>query len=171
MGSKCNSSYKLAKDLLRREDGSHRKAFDPYVHASVTVSLDDSEPFGGTTEHTPRWEIRFDPETPESLTWDEVFSLKERYQRDHLDQDFSAWLNQFAKSAKLKGTVDTVGELIERLDWFEKLQAFAKLQDRAFLKTAVFRMLRLKCEGGDERLQVQLMSLVGAAIVEPSAEA
>jgi len=160
MGYKCNSSYKAAKDILRRDDGSHRRAFDPYVHAAVSITLDDSEPFGGTTEHTPRWEIRFDPETPESLTWNEVFSLKDRYRRDHLDQDFRTWLDQFAKSAKQKGAVGTAAELMERLDWFEKLQAFAGLQDRAFLKTAVFRMLRLKCEAGDQRLLDQLMSLV-----------
>lgn len=160
MGYKCNSSYKAAKDLLRRDDGSHRRAFDPYVHAAVSITLDDSEPFGGATENTPRWDIRFDPETPESFTWDEIFSLKERYRRDHLDQDFRTWLDQFAKSAKLKGAVGTVADLMERLNWFEKLQAFTGLQDRAFLKTAVFRMLRLKCEAGDKRLLDQLMSLV-----------
>lgn len=162
MGHKCNSSYKAAKDLLRREDGSHRTAFDPYSHAAVSISLDQSEPFGGTTGHTPRWEIQFDPDTPESLTWDEIFSLKERYRRDHLDQDFRTWLDQFAKSAKLRGAVGNVADLLERLDWFEKLQAFMGLQDRAFLKTAVFRMLKLKCEAGDERLLAQLMSLVAA---------
>jgi hypothetical protein len=160
MGHKCNSSYKAAKDLLRRKDGSHRTAFDPYAHAAVSISLDHSEPFGGTRENTPRWDIQFVPNTPESVTWDEIFSLKERYRRDHLDRDFRAWLDQFAKSAKLRGAVANVADLLERLDWFEKLQGFMGLQDRAFLKTAVFRMLRLKCEAGDGRLLAQLMSLV-----------
>lgn len=170
MGHKCNSSYKAAKDLLRRDDGSHRKAFDPYVHAAVSISLDDSEPFGGATEHTPRWEVRFDPNSPEATTWDEIFSLKQRYGRDHLDPEFRNWLEQFAKSAKFKGAVGTPEDLVERLDWFEKLQAFAGLQDRAFLKAAVFRMLRLKCEAGDRRLLDHLMSLVAPVVALPAVE-
>lgn len=170
MGYKCNSSYKAAKDLLRRDDGSHRRAFDPYVHVAVSISLDDSDPFGGASEHTPRWEIQFNPNTPEANTWDEIFSLKERYRRDHLDPDFRSWLDQFAKSAKQKGVVESEADLVERLDWFEKLQDFAGLQDRAFLKRAVFRMLRLKCEAGDQRLLDLLLSLLAPVAVLPAAE-
>lgn len=170
MGHKCNSSYKAAKDLLRRDDGSPRKAFDPYAHDAVRISLDESTPFGGATEHTPRWEVRFVPNSPEATTWDEIFSLKLRYERDHLDPEFRNWLDQFAKSAKAKGVVGTTKDLVERLDWFEKLQAFAGLQDRAFLKTAVFRMLRLKCEAGDRRLVDLLMSLVAPAVALPVVE-
>ena len=43
MGHKCNSGYKGASDLLRRDDGSRRVAFDPYNHGAVRVSLDASQ--------------------------------------------------------------------------------------------------------------------------------
>lgn len=170
MGPKCNTNYKLAKDLLRREDGTRRVAFDPYVKSAVEISLDDSEPFGGSTENTPRWEVSFKPDSPCSTTWDEIFLLKLRYRRDRLDPSFRSWLDLFAKSARRKG-VQSEAALIDALRWFEQLQVDAELQGQAFLKAAVFRMLRLKCEGGNQRLLDQLMSLVAPAAALPAAEA
>lgn len=170
MGSKCNTNYKLAKDLLRREDGTRRVAFDPYVPSAVGISLDDSEPFGGSTENTPRWEISFQPDSPRTTTWDEIFSLKLRYGRDRLDPSFRNWIDLFAKSARRKG-VQTEAALIDALGWFEQLQVDAGLHGQAFLKAAVFRMLRLKCESGNQRLLDQLMSLVAPPVALPAAEA
>jgi hypothetical protein len=161
MGHKCNSSYKLATDLLRREDGSRRKAFDPYNHTHVTVSLDDSDPFGGATENTPNWKIRFDPDTVEVPTWDEVFCVRDRYRRDHLDQSFRGWLDLFAKVARRDGVqADSNADLVAALQRLEDLFTDSGLQDRAFLKAAVFRMLRRHCQAGHQRLLDQLRTLV-----------
>lgn len=161
MGQRCNSRYKLASDLLRRTDGSRRVAFDPYAHHALSISLDGSDPFGGSTEHTPRWEIRFAPDTPAVSTWDEVFAVRERYRSDHLDPDFSKWLRLFARWVQVAtlptGTDD---ELISALQRYEECWAESGVQDRAFLKAAVFRMLRSHCEAGDERLKEQLRDLV-----------
>jgi hypothetical protein len=161
MGHKCNSSYKLANDLLRCADGSRRVAFDPYNHANVSVLLDDSAPFDGTTENTPRWVIRFAPESPAVPTWDEVFSVRERYRRDHLDPSFANWLGLFGKWARREGLgADTDQALVAALRRYEELWAESGLQDRAFLKAAVFRMLRRHCEAGHQRLMAQLRNLV-----------
>jgi hypothetical protein len=161
MGHKCNSSYKLASDLLRRGDGSRRVAFDPYDHTNVSVSLDDSEPFDGATENTPKWEIRFDPETLALPTWDEVFSVRERYRRDHLDPSYRGWLDLFARFVRGAGVrVDSDEALVAALRRIEDLHKDSGLQDRAFLKAAVFRMLRAHCEKGHRRLLVQLRNLV-----------
>jgi hypothetical protein len=161
MGHKCNSSYKLASDLLRRVDGSRRVAFDPYNHEQIGVSLDDSDPFNGLTEHTPNWSIRFDPETPEVPTWDEVFSVRVRYRRDHLDPSFSNWLGLFGKWARREGLpINTDEALVEAIKRYETLWVDNGMQDRAFLKAAVFRMLRRHCEAGHRRLIDYLLNLV-----------
>ncbi len=161
MGHKCNSSYKLAIDLLRRADGSRRVAFDPYNHAKVGILLDDSDPFEGVTQNTPRWQIRFDPETPAVPTWDEVFEVRERYRRDHLDPSFANWLGLFGKWARREGLqADTDEALVEALRRYEEFWAESEMQDRAFLKAAVFRMLRRHCEAGHERLLRQIRDLV-----------
>lgn len=166
MGHKCNSSYKLASDLLRRADGSRRVAFDPYNHTKVVVLLDDSDPFDGATENTPRWEIRFDPETPAVPTWDEVFSVRERYTRDHLDPSFANWLGLFGKWARIVGMqTDTDESLVAALRRYEELWAASGIQDRAFLKAAVFRMLRRHCEAGHQRLIEQIRNLVAPLTV------
>lgn len=164
MGHKCNSSYKLASDLLRRADGSRRVAFDPYNHTRIGVLLDDSDPFNGATEHTPNWSIRFDPETLEVPTWDEVFSVRERYRRDHLDPSFPSWLGLFGKWVRRAGLqINTDEALVEAIKRYETFWAESGVQDRAFLKAAVFRMLRLHCEAGHRRLIHQLRNLVAAA--------
>jgi hypothetical protein len=161
MGHKCNSSYKLAEDLLYDGSGRRRVAFDPYNHTTIRVVLDDSDPFDGATANTPRWVITFAPDTPAVQTWDEVFSIRERYRQSHLDRDFARWLAGFqswARSANLQADSDDM--LVDALRKYEEYWVASGIQDRAFLKAAVFRMLRRHCELGDERLREQLRDLV-----------
>jgi hypothetical protein len=161
MGHKCNSNYKHASDLLWRSDGSRRVAFDPYNHTQVGVSLDDSEPFHGATECTPNWAIRFDPETPEVATWDEVFAVRERYRRDNLDPSYANWLGLFGKWARRAGLpTDSNISLLAALRRYEEFWTDSGMQERAFLKAAVFRMLRRHCEAGHQRLLAQIRDLV-----------
>jgi hypothetical protein len=160
MGQKCNSRYKLANNLLRRGDGARRVAFDPYLHTTLSVSLDASDPFGGSTENTPNWDIQFVPDTPAVATWDEVFAVRDRYRRDHLDPDFSKWLRLFAMWVqRMALPTDTDGALVQALQRYEESWVEGGVHDRAFLKAAVFRMLRRHCESGHERLTEQLRSL------------
>lgn len=160
MGHKCNS-YKCAVDVLYDAGGGRRVVFDPYNHKRICVVLDESDPFDGSTPNTPRWTINFDPDAPAIPTWDAVFSIRERYQRDHLDEGYSAWLREFqnwARSADRDG--DTDANLLEALRRFEQYQAGNGMSGKAFLKAAVFRMLRLRCEQGHDRLKQQLRDLL-----------
>lgn len=164
MGHKCNSSYKLAQDMVRRADGSRRVAFDPYNHKKLTVSLEHSEPFGGTEEHLPKWDIRFDPDSAQVTTWDEVFSIRERYRRDHLDPSFRNWLALFAKVARRQRIQrDSDRAVVAMLRRLEELYFDSGLHDRGFLKAAMFRMLRMHCEAGHRRLLDELRTLVHPA--------
>lgn len=161
MGHKCNSRYKLASNLLRKADGSRRVAFDPYLEIALSVTLDGSDPFGGSTENTPDWDVQFLPDTPAVSTWDEVFAIRERYRRDHLDADFSKWLGTFARWVQImKLPTNTDGALVLALQRYEEIWGEGGVHDRAFLKAAVFRMLRRHCEAGHQRLKEQLRNLV-----------
>ena len=95
MGDRCNSSYKHRQDMLKRGDGTRRRAFDPYGIETVEISLDNSEPFAGADGRLPRWEIEFNRDNEEAGTWDEVFHIRERYKRDVLDRSFNNWLRGF----------------------------------------------------------------------------
>lgn len=165
MGHRCNSSYKLASDLLHGANGARRVAFDPYNHTSVSVVLDDSDPFGGTTEYTPDWAINFAPSCPEVETWDDVFSIRERYRRSNLDRDYERWLVDFqtyVRSASLPA--DTDDERVDALRRYEEYLAGCGIKDRAFLKAAVFRMLRHHCDQGHQRLKDQLRDLLAPLV-------
>lgn len=164
MGHKCNSRYKLASNLLRGSDGSRRVAFDPYLHQTLSLSLDGSNPFGGLTDNTPDWDIQFEPDTPAVSTWNEVFAVRQRYRRDHLDSNFSQWLGLFAKWVqRMELPTDTDDALIRALQRYEENWAEGGMHDRAFLKAAVYRMLRRHCEAGNARLIDQLRDLTVSA--------
>ena len=160
MGNKCNSKYKLAKDILRKEDGSRRRCFDPYNHGKVEISLDKSEPFAGTLgsvgEPLPKWIIEFEPNSEEVNTWDEVFCIRERYERDVLNADFNSYVTEFVgycQSQKFSKPLPvSKEELVEELEKYTFFQEYGGLNSKAFLKVAVFRMLYLHCKEGHQRL-------------------
>lgn len=171
MCHKCNSGYKLAADMVRRVDGTGRVAFDPYNHTRIQVLLDESDPFGGSTEILPNWRIRFLPETPEVSTWDDVFSVRERYRQDHLDDAYVPWIRQFAELARDRVRPYSDEKLIEALRWYEEAHRDPELEfhERAFLKAAVFRMLRQRCQQKHSRLLKLLRDLVAPPDAEPVA--
>ncbi len=161
MGHKCNANYKRTTDLLRHVDKTRRQVIDPYCHTAIVVSLINSDPFGGDHPMTPRWIIDFEPCTPAVATWDEVFKVRDRYQRSHLDRDYRSWLEQFSSYVIQSGlSADTDDDLIAALRNHEAIVGIAGWSDRAFLKVAVFRMLRYRCENGDQRLLKVIKDLV-----------
>lgn len=152
MGTRCNSSYKLARDVLHRADGTRRRAFDPYCHEGAALNLDDSSPFEGANGAYPRWEIQFAGEAEAVETWDDVFRVRNRY-RTVLDETFPRLVGEFARWAKQGQTPPTdKTAVIQALATFELNMREVGLSDRAFLKAATIRMLKLRCEAGDERL-------------------
>ena len=154
MGNKCNSRYKVAQDILVADNGARRRSYYPYgVIPEISVSLDDSIPFAGVDGELPHWEIRFDNDSQEVETWLTVFSIRERYARDVLNEGFKSWLGEFGMwcgSLPLTDPdTDTILDTVARYAWY---LAALGLNDRAFLKSAVFRMLHRRCRDGNERL-------------------
>ena len=165
MGNKCNSR-KLAQDILTKKDGTRRKSFDPYNCTGITLSLENSQPFAGTVTTTkaelPRWQIEFSLNTEEVLTWDEVFHIRKRYEKDVLDAEFESWLDYFkdwCKSANFVPNSDQ--ELVDGIDRCATLCEKMGISDRAFLKAAVFRMLHAHCNSGDQRLISFIRTVIG----------
>jgi hypothetical protein len=156
MGNKCNSRYKLAQDILRKDDGTRRKSFDPYNHGTVTISLNNSQPFAGTIGRTgeslPKWEIDFSSSTEEVTTWDDVFHIRERYERDVLDEAFNSWLNGFRYWCRCRNSPVSEQEWVDAIEGYAIYHESLGFEDRAFLKAAVFRMLHIHCKNGDQRL-------------------
>lgn len=161
MGYKCNSGYKKEQDLLFKENGIRRKSFDPYNHGTVSISLEKSQPFeglkGALGEPLPKWVVEFDTDGEEVDTWNEVFHIRERYERDVLNEGFKSYLGEFGNYCRSwsvsPGSHEELIEAISRYIFFQESNGF---KDKAFIKAAVFRMLRLHCQNDNQRL-IQLI--------------
>ena len=163
MGEKCNSRYKRAQDVLRGDGGSRRRSFFPYGEVpAMSVCLDGSIPFAGVGGEVPLWDIQFDNSAEEVDTWLEVFSIRERYARDVLDEGFKRWLGEFSMWCRANPLADGENEtIIDAVRRYAVYLCECGLSDRAFLKSAVFRMVHRWCREGNERLLGIVRGLVG----------
>jgi hypothetical protein len=159
MGHKCNSQYKLTANILYKDisNRTRRKAFNPYNHnETIKLCLNNSEPFAGTvgilSEPLPKWEVEFIPMLEEIDTWDDVFSVKERYIRDILNAEFKSWLDIFAKwYQRNKKVPDSDQDLVNAIEIYAIDREHEGLGEQAFLKAAVFRMLHIHCSQGNHQ--------------------
>lgn len=169
MGERCNAAYKRTADMLRTMAGERRRALDPYDHGNIRVSLDESAPLDADAEK--RWVITFKPDAPMKPddprigTWDDVFKVRERYQRDVLDPHWRRWLGEFAGYCRGAGELDVMARLSDYIACLDEM----KLSDRSFLKGAAFRMIHGRLTRGDSRLfdvirDVILMKYPGRAV-------
>lgn len=165
MGHKCNSKYKLAQDILYDDEGQRRKSHFPYDYQStIQIKLENSVPFAVPCGlyPFPQWEIEFTPDDEEVFTWNTVFHIKERFRRDVLDAEFNNWLRQFSswcKSASYRpNSSKELNQIVET--YIVHLEEIG-INDKAFLKAAVFKMLLHHCQQGNSRL----IEFMGAVIV------
>jgi hypothetical protein len=162
MGDRCNAAFKRDIDILLDGEGQRRRCFDPYGDLYGGLSLMESRPFEGQDGAMPDWNVDLG-QSPESQTWDEVWEIKTRYKRDVLDQEYRHWLEHFAQWCRVSGRVPTNGaEIIQVLDDYLGAIIQEGFADRAFLKKAVFEMLKDKISTGpySERLSHFLIIVV-----------
>lgn len=156
MCDRCNSSYKGFADVLHK-DGYRRRVFDPYREECVSISLLRSEFVGGVDAGIPNWVVDFIPELlPQIEAWDDVFKIRERYIRDHLNDCFFKWLEEFANYCiENNRSADTDTALTESIENYIRITQYTGLQDRAFLKSAVFKYLNQECcRGNSHAIQI-----------------
>ena len=160
MCDSCNTDYKRDADPIRNSHGS-RQALYPYGDQSFEISLLQSDPFDSTLGSSPRWQVDIVPNLPESNTWDEVFSIKDRYTNDFLNPYYRVWLDEFGgwcKSAKLFPT--TREELLDAVNRYLEWKRADPLEGRNFLKAAVFELLYKHCDNGEQRVIGLLIDVV-----------
>ena len=164
MGYKCNSLYKKAKDILYRDDGTRRKAFDPYNAPGLIPSLSRSVVNNGVNGGIiSQWIVDFSLAGEETETWSSVFKIRERYERDFLDEhSFNAWLGEFQSWHK-KSNHALVDDktLLSAVNKYSEFLIDGGFNDRAFLKAALFKMLIEQCNAGHVRVLEVLRDLVG----------
>lgn len=160
MGVKCNSGYKKAKDILHKETGERRRAIDPYAGEPLTISLRGSLPLGVAGDNKPFWNISIIGDAEHAETWNAVFKIKERFEKDVLGPELRAWLNSFAswcRSANVE--VMTDAGLTETLRLYRDHLRRCGLDDRCFLRVEVFEILLADCENGLGRTITIMRSL------------
>jgi len=167
MGKKCNQSYKGTTNMLFDKSGNRRKCFDPYVPREIDFNLVNSVPFGGSDGVTPRWQIDFDPYSDECNTWDSVFKVRERFEKNILNPHFNEWLGMFARwFVRVKGAQNVSDLLISSaLKEFGENEANGGPSARDFLKVRVFNMLYEHCVRANSRLLNHLRDVIGKAVV------
>lgn len=155
----CNRDYKKNKDILYNENHIRRKAFDPYNFTPFEISLIDSTVIENTSPLKFNWVITFDNNSEESETWDDVFSIKERYKRDILDQYFDKWLSGYMKKCMNDRRRGIINKNFSFVQVREHLMYF--LQDKTenpnigmagFLEPLAFTLLIKMYDEHDERV-------------------
>lgn len=141
MCGRCNSSFKLAADMLKADDGTSRACVDPYGDQIATISLMNSSPFGGGVDgQVPLWRIDFEPPSEAFETWDNVFKVRLRYSESFLDAEYHAWLDDFAKWGREKQlSISNNQDASNALNKWASL--CPELRDQGFLKRPMFEML------------------------------
>jgi hypothetical protein len=167
MGGRCNTSFKHTADVIFNAAGVRRRCSDPYSGPSFQISLTSSQPFEGQTVNLikcPLWVIEIEGEDDDAAaTWDNVFRIRERYITSYLNPEFRDWISHFAIwCVRSETPVTNAAEAIVALSGYIEITIQEGLADSAFLKRAVFSMLRDRCEDGElsERMTEWLVNLV-----------
>ncbi len=138
MGPKCNSSYKLAQDVLRSRAGVRRPCFDPYSDHLVGVRLTDTILFA-REDGLPEWRVALEGDEARLQTWDEVFDIRRRFIDDHLDSIYKNAIKVFATLTRRRpDIVTTATGLSGAFSHLADLSRAKEWSDRAFLEVALY---------------------------------
>lgn len=141
MCGRCNSSFKLASDMLIDDNGLGRVCVNPYGQQVAKISLVNSIPFGGGEKgQLPQWVIDFVPSSQQFETWDSVFSIRLRYRESLLNAEYKAWLSDFARWV-IDGQVVVGNNQEVSLALRRWASLCPELSDQGFLKKPMFEML------------------------------
>ncbi len=149
MGDRCNSSYKLALDVLHDADGKRLPCYDPYGDATTSFSLDGSEIFGGA-RGGPIWQVILNPDTPETANWGRVFRIKLRLE-ESLRAEFWGWLVEIGGFLRSLGfNLEVIEEVRTGLLRYKDACSLESLPGVALLKEGVASLLLQGLDSEDQ---------------------
>lgn len=162
MCGRCNSSYKRTKDMIEK-NGNRRKALNPYGINSVDLHLLDTNLIG--VDFNPEWKIYLLPDTEETRTWEDVFSIRRRITASVLIPMYDGTLDEindwFKECDVYFGCNDNdILEALERLADYKKRN---REQGLGFLKDKVVETLIYHYR----RNEVAVIALVRDALSPP----
>lgn len=145
MGDRCNKSYKKRIDMLCTDHGDRRRCSDPFGGPVASISLLASMPLQREGGRLPLWQIDLVADSEELRTWDAVFQIKDRYANAVLDQEYQGWLDQFGRWSTTQSN-EARADIRYLLDTYIAQLEPEGISERAFLRRAVFQMLRSRCD-------------------------
>lgn len=158
MGHKCNSRYKKTIDPIMNEGGVRRRALNPYGGQCFSISFDGTVMTQAPAELDFTWNIEFVPAMEEAETWNAIFDLRTRYERDVLKCHWEKWLDQFSHFAEAKNVSDDAS-LREALEKYCRIQRKSGLDDRAFLKAAFYELVLEEWDNGNKAIRRILQTI------------
>lgn len=155
----CNRDYKKAKDIIMGENNIRRRAFDPYNSASPVLSLSNSALIPNSSPINIDWRIDFLSSIEEAETWDSVFSIRTRYQRDILGKYFDIWLRGFMTKCfkeRSRGRIKndfTPDQVRQQLQFYQEDKADSpNIGMAGFLEPLAFSFLLSQYDEGNARV-------------------
>jgi hypothetical protein len=149
MSRTCNTGYKLAKDILRTNNGTRRACYDPYRAPGVGLSLRSSTLFGRSPR--PEWVIDLDGDAERCASWDELFKVRARW-RDHLDKQHDLCLKDVGTMLRRRDQI-TLTVILETIDDMLECMTNHQWSNFAFLMQAVLELWhdRLSVPGTEQQ--------------------
>lgn len=159
----CNRDYKRDIDVLRKDNDQRRLAFDPYCCTPSTVTLVNSTIDNESSPLLPSWRIEFVPDDEQTETWDSVFQIRARYERDILNKYFTEWLRGFSnkctqdrREGSIHGSCSPENIKKHLANYCELKKIAPNVGMAGFLEPLVFEFLLRQYDEGNSRI-IQLI--------------
>lgn len=150
MGDRCNSSYKLAKDILHDDQGNRLPCHDPYGDITTGLSLAGST-IVGSPSGDPVWVLKLVPETPETENWSRIFGIQLRLEQS-VRAEFSAWVTEIGGVIREFGhDLNVVDEVLIGLQRYKAVCRTEALRGVGLLKEEVTSLLIQSLEADELR--------------------
>ena len=146
MGDRCNSSYKLALDVIFDADGNRVECFDPYGDATADFTIENSLILDGPGDG-PTWQVELVPATQATANWNRLFQIVLRLE-ESLRSEFKDWLSDIgAFLRRLNYNPEVLEELIAGLQRYRDTCFMETLSSIGRLKEGVASLLLLGLAG------------------------
>ncbi len=157
MCGRCNQRYKRHQDVIYDDvENAPCCASDPFAGPTFRICLNESPHYNGAAR-SPEWAIQILDDCQEANTWNRVFKITERYERDVLTPNFTNWVSDFGRwGARVFNKLPNVDELKQAIRDYISDETLKGFNDAAFLKVSVFGMFLNQLENGNPDLQVWL---------------